>query len=505
MRAIKGLFMYIGIVLGVFAAIAAVTLCIMYFVPTVRVFGIACVHYNKNISQDTINFSDYEDITRVELNINTVNVHVSIVPDKDVDGLDSELDLSVFGFSSQITEYGVISSTKVEDGVLKIVVNVTEPIGWFPSAKSTLNIKVPDNQQYDIIVSTNKANVDLGSTKSSMNLNNLTVTTGNGNLNIHNLGDGSESNTLSLNSLNLSTTKGEFDFTDIDVLNVNSLIKLNADVEGVYRFKVLNAGLDARGESIALHADAINTTQTNGFTFMSVNGYFNIKSINTPTGAENSIITENCQISIENLTGRTGIRTTYGNINITNLNSYAMLESTKGNVYVSKANDTIRITTDLGNITVDEYYRSAKFVTNKGTIKAYSKSEYSQGCTTDVISDDGNIDIRLKANPINLTTTGRAVVQIVFESVPSDIPNASTEVVSIISIGEKGSADIFFPIIYKPFKFKASGIISGYISNVAVTTSEQEQRYPTTATDEEISTSASYEFYGTITFKRLSN
>ena len=162
----------------------------------------------------------------------------------------------------------------------------------------------------------------------------------------------------------------------------------------------------------------------------------------------------------------------------------------------------MRINTDLGDITVDEYYKGAKFITNKGKVSVYSKSEYSTGYITEIISDDGNVSVNNKANQLIVTTTGRAEVKVVFESIPTGIENATNDIINKVSVAEKGRADVYFPsVILTPFRFKATGRISGYISSLPIVTSEQEQYYPTDATVAEIQTSASYEFLGNITFK----
>ena len=59
MKALKGLMIYIGIVLGSLLGLALVLLCIMYFVPSFRIAGIGFVHDSEDVEEQVIDISKY--------------------------------------------------------------------------------------------------------------------------------------------------------------------------------------------------------------------------------------------------------------------------------------------------------------------------------------------------------------------------------------------------------------------------------------------------------------
>ena len=54
MKALKGLLIYVGLVLGIALGIGLIMLCIMYFFPSVRIAGYGLVHYSKTVDGQVI-------------------------------------------------------------------------------------------------------------------------------------------------------------------------------------------------------------------------------------------------------------------------------------------------------------------------------------------------------------------------------------------------------------------------------------------------------------------
>ena len=65
MKALKGLLIYIGIILSIICGLCLIVFAIMYFVPSVRVFGMSCVHFKETNSTESIKLNDYTGYTDI--------------------------------------------------------------------------------------------------------------------------------------------------------------------------------------------------------------------------------------------------------------------------------------------------------------------------------------------------------------------------------------------------------------------------------------------------------
>ena len=81
MKALKGLLIYIGIVLAMIAGIAILLFAGMYFFPTFRILGVGVVHGNRG-STEKVSLADYSGYEVVELNVNSRNIDIEIVSEK---------------------------------------------------------------------------------------------------------------------------------------------------------------------------------------------------------------------------------------------------------------------------------------------------------------------------------------------------------------------------------------------------------------------------------------
>ncbi|MGN0961401.1 MAG: DUF4097 family beta strand repeat-containing protein [Christensenellales bacterium] len=509
MKALKGLLIYIGLVLGIIVGIGLILLCVMYFVPSVRIFGVGVVHYNKAISSEPIKLFDYTGYSDIEININSKKISVNVVP-VEKENIEYSMKLNIFGISTEIVEYKVIKSVNVEDNKLKIYLNVSEPNGWISTSTSDLTVNIPASIEFSLLITSTSGNVSIGNSKLSTKLTNLAVTTGSGNLTLINLGTGSEEKILHLSTLNLTTSKGTFDFTSINNVVVDNKVKLVAD-DGVFKFKNLNASLDITGDGIRLDANNI-VCDGDGLKVIAKNGYFNITKLSSPTGAENTFITDNTVLNITEVTGKTGIVTIYGDINITTLNNYTMIENTNGRVTIGTAKDIITVKTTMGNIKVDSYLKTGKFESKRGDIEVSSNSDYVDGYYSEIINEDGNIKVYNEINRLLVNTTGRSNVEVIFGRIKAGFESVEKVFQHQIITSTQGNCVVHIPTLNTVyFKFKAIGIISGEIASFEndntyykVEASELDQYYPNASYKDETILNASFLFNGKIELKGYS-
>ena len=509
MKALKGLLIYIGIVLASILGIAIILFGIMYFVPSFRIFGVGVVHDGGKEEGTAVDISNYSGFSDIELNISSKKVSIYLDnSESESNEINYLFSKNVFGIAFDITEYKVLKDVELKGTTLKISIIVTEPEGWISSNSSKMSITVPKSYNYSLMANTTSGKVVLGKTMS--NIKNLTVSTTSGGF-ICNASNEDGVVTKTFNTLNLSTKSGRFDLSSIDNLTCNNTIKLEGE-NGTFVFKKVNASLNVTGKGIKLDADEI-VTDINGFKFISENGFFQIGKINTMAGAENTIVTENCDVQIDEVLGKTGIVTTYGNINIGVLNDYSTLQSEHGNVTVKKAKSDLIITTTFGNITVEAYESNGKFVSTRGNINVKSTGDYKQGVYTSIENTDGSIVVDNKVNKLLVKTYGSSKVEIKYREIKGGLdPNKVFQ--HKVNLANSSSATVYMPTVNynTPFKFIAKGNISGEISGLVpeyggdkVKSSDDFQYFPEKSMKDQCMTSCYFEFLGTIYFQGYLN
>lgn len=509
MKALKGLMIYIGIVLGCILAIGILLFGIMYFAPNFRILGVGVTHSNEEIKGDPIVLTDYS-YSSIELGLSSNKVPITVVASEEVTDIEYKLVLATFGVSFDITEYRVVKDVEVKDSVLKVNLSVTEPNGWISMGGSKVEVRVPAAKTYALVFNTKSADIKLGDgSTTELKVSKLTANTQSGGLKYYKNSKNEGETSLNLSALNLTTVSGKMDFSQVTTLRVVSQIKLSAE-RGEFVFKDVNASLDIRGTGVGLNAENINCA-ADGFTFMSENGQFKVVTLNSPSGAENTIITDTCSINITNLTGKTGIITTSGSIDIEEAHSDIILQSEHGNINVNKANDNINVLTHYGNITVSSYLRNGSFTSKRGNITVNSAGDYADKVVTYIENVDGNITVVNKVNKLRIKTLGASKVTVTFEEVKSKLAAEKTYE-HAVELHEKGSAVVYLPaIISDPFKFMATGNISGSISGLGnenyegntVVAKEDYQFYPNNAqkNQDDSEFSVYFKFHGTIEFK----
>ena len=357
MKALKGLMIYIGIVLAIILGIGVFLFCLMYFIPSMRIFGAGVVHANAAGEKQVIELEDYSNYDKIELNLSSKKINVVLKADQKLDDIKYALDLNCFGLAFDITEYRIIKDVSLENKVLSIDLNVTEPNGWISCYGSEMIVYVPANLTYDVLVKTESASVTLGDDKNVLQMNSLVANTTTGSLYVNKV---SATDTLKLKALSLTTNSGNMDLSNIKNVNVSSKVVIYAK-SGEFSFHNLNADIDVRGTGVRLVANSIKSTSA-GLTFMSKDGYFKVKDLISVGSAESTIVTENCNITIDKVVGNAGIVTTYGNININKAENDLILESTHGDIKVKEARGDLRATSSFGN----SAYPSVKIIIATG-------------------------------------------------------------------------------------------------------------------------------------------
>lgn len=511
MRALKGLLIYIGIVLAIILGIGVLIFGIMYFVPSFRIAGVGVIHTTNSDSGKITAMDEYSGYSDIELNISSKKIGVKIEANEQGGNvIDYKLANTCFGIAFDITEFKVIKSVEKVGTTLKINLIVTEPNGLISLNDSSLIVYLPKSKTFSMLINTEAGNVVIGKSRPDFLINNLTVSTTSGSLTMGRFGASGDVATCNFNSLNLSTANGKFDFSEINNVNVSNTIKLQAS-NGTFTFDNVNSSFNVTGKGVKLDANIIKT-DTNGFKFVSENGYFNIKQIESPAGAENTIVTENCDVKIESISGRTGIVTTYGNITIGTMGSSAVLQSEHGNIKISKALDDLNINTKFGNITVADYQKSGKFVSVRGNIDVKNTGDYIKNVYTEIENTEGSIKVDNKINKLLIKTYGSSKCEVTFREIKSGFANPNDVFQHKVDLYKNSSAVVYFPRAnYQPFKFRAMGNISGYISGFnsgqeegsKVYSSKDYQYFPSSSKEsqEECQKSCYFEFLGTIEFK----
>ena len=71
MRALKGLLIYVGIVLGIILGIGVLLFGVMYFVPSFRIAGVGVVHSSDIVKDSIVDLAEYPTLTNYVLNVSS--------------------------------------------------------------------------------------------------------------------------------------------------------------------------------------------------------------------------------------------------------------------------------------------------------------------------------------------------------------------------------------------------------------------------------------------------
>lgn len=452
-KGIKGILLYLAIVLGGVVVIGIIMIILMLIFPNLKVFNYGFAYINKVSESKTVEVTT----ANVDLTINVDNFDL-VIAKSDSANIDYKIYNSVWGF------YISNSAEMVEEKEgNSIILTLNEPNGHLFYGDSRLVINLPSSINYNLTLKSN--NGDILCPK--LSIKSLNITTFDGKFDFTtDEGDSS----LNLEELVIKSHSGSFNFLCFNNINITKNINLKIDGKSKLCFGNLTLNeIVARGQEVMF--EALDVVVGAGVDFNINSGYIKLTTLNSGT-AQNSILAENCSVKIGEITGVSGIKNTHGTISINTINSDIILQSENGAISVDKAVGNISVTTIYSDITVNEYQKTGQFESRKGNIQVKSTSEYNEQYKTQIINVDGEIIIDNKVNKMVISATGRATITVRLWQ----IPNYSGLEHTISN--ENGTNKIWITAGETAFKLKATGVVSGSIGSLQIVSSSAYQVYP---------------------------
>ncbi len=395
MKAIKGIFKYMGIVLASLILILALGIGIMYF-SKMSIFGYYFVSVHKdNVYLDSIKLTS---ASVINLDVKATNYSVEIKSEySDQIGLYTNNNYTGFlkatetskGDEMVVTPSVVYNVDTNSDGSLDVVIKIDEPSGLMSvgsSCKVVIGIPYTLNSnivKYNIDVTTHNGNICLKNgvfeddSAIPITVNSLQLATNKGDVALSGFGDtsGNTIKNLTLDRLNISTNGGKIDFSNFDNIEVKSKIVLDSK-KATYNFKTLKSayrenetlmgGVEITGTSVKFTADCVECG-SDGFIYKSDSGVLKIdklfsgdiewttrnKTVENEKGEkstvsvnakaenvtpyENTIFTDSAVIELGHVIGKMGLYNEYGNVTISDLSNQASMRTENGNITITKS------------------------------------------------------------------------------------------------------------------------------------------------------------------------
>ena len=474
MSIIKGILIYTAIFLGLVIGVGVILIGIMYFFPSVSVFGYKFYHGNNNgiiyevvaddntgVGVDNLIKLDGEilnNIDAVEIDADRWNINVNLyeAPSNNVTFLRTEFTRSITGFikaSSPSPTFSVKAEKRALTGedVEKNVVTIkaVEPEGAYFNRSACLTVWIPNTlpsgEIEDLRIVSGNGTVIF----SQVSVAEL-VPVGNPEINVKNftLVDGSNDAKVKyvniLDTLNINATNSNFsidrDF-DCDV---------NLDCEkGKYKFG------NILGETNNVNINAVNADVQFGniegnVTLKSDYGYFRANTIN---GNFSSLshnvddINNACDLKIQKILGSTIIQNDSGNIDIGQVGQVAKTTTTNDlridthsgdvniancfakNIIVTSTSGVIRLDKCLGSLDVSTQNGSVyvQFMKASDTVEGATDSEITTAVnnlndkpikiSTGVDKGNGAIEVKNSRGQLTLESHGRGKIDVVVDNI----------------------------------------------------------------------------------------
>lgn len=377
----KKILKIIAFILAGLAGLFVVLTIINLIFPSVNYFGYRFIVKNYNTDQIAVT-TDFS-YTNYNLNVSTSKYSIEIVTDNQ---LDDGISYSYTGFHLGISD---AENVKVLQALNENTINLTvlEPLGLVTSINCKITIKLSSECVYNISVFTQSGNTVI----SDANINHLNLISSTGDFTLSH-----QQKEASLQSLNVITNSGKVDFSELDEVVINRKSFVYADdtrllLNNLYGSLVIHAN---KIDISAKHIDA----SAHGFELVCSKGSFKAQSLNSGD-KDFTIVSDACNININDITGRSSITTTSGHINVSNLNLQdCIIRTTSGNVNINIATDNIFVITTSGNINVKEYYKTGQFATNSGDINVKSLSAFDVNYSTSISTNSGNVNFENNVN-----------------------------------------------------------------------------------------------------------
>jgi hypothetical protein len=495
-KILKGVFVYTFIILGILLVAGMFVIGIMFITSTsdkpLTVFGYRAM-YLSNVHREDIGVTGVSTLgiaSELTVKINGADFNVEIVEADNALAKHIVIKKIDYVFGLYKGDY-VPEATASYDTENKIVtINVSTPEGLMSYNKSKLIVSLPTvkNFSYNFDINTKGGDVFInGALAEDANhfttIKDLTVKTISGDFTAQRIGAKTTATADArfsdleavLRTINLKTDRGVFDLSNIKTLKLSSPSESNKiEIEanrGDFIFNDIEGPMDIKGEDIKIVAKHIDTKNF-GFTFNSPKGYFDIDKITTEN-AINTIDTRAINVKINEISGQTSIKTTYGNITVGTLKDISNLESENGNITVASAEQNLSAFSQFGDITVTAYKSAIHLKNNKGKITATYEGDTSNAARqTKVEAVTGSVELNKIYNSLNLITTGSAKVTVDFEIFPEQ-----GGVSHIINI-HNGEARLKLGATI-PFYLEASGNVSGTVATQTINSSVTQFGNPT--------------------------
>ena len=474
MSIIKGILIYTAIFLGLVIGVGVILIGIMYFFPSVSVFGYKFYHGNNNgiiyevvaddntgVGVDHLIKLDGEilnNIDAVEIDADRWNINVNLyeAPGNNVTFLRTEFTRSITGFikaSSPSPTFSVKAEKRALTGedVEKNVVTIkaVEPEGAYFNRSACLTVWIPNTlpsgEIEDLRIVSGNGTVIF----SQVSVAEL-VPVGNPEINVKNftLVDGSNDAKVKyvniLDTLNINATNSNFsidrDF-DCDV---------NLDCEkGKYKFG------NILGETNNVNINAVNADVQFGniegnVTLKSDYGYFRANTIN---GNFSSLshnvddINNACDLKIQKILGSTIIQNDSGNIEIGQVGQVTKTTTTNDlridthsgdvniancfakNIIITSTSGVIRLDKCLGSLDVTTQNGSVyvQFMRASDTVEGVTDSEITTAVnnlndkpikiSTGVDKGNGAIEVKNSRGQLTLESHGRGKIDVVVDNI----------------------------------------------------------------------------------------
>ncbi len=436
MKALKGMFIYVLVLLGILI-MATVFLGVAMMAFKFKVFGYGVVaHFNNNTQVVSYTPSLDADTIEIEINAKHYPVEIKGVDSEDfgvvyrdkmigfykntgttyLDGYDyTEIKTDKDGNKSSVKknshsplyydENGTLipwTSSKdafesvVAERATKMVINLVEPEGaiWYKECKMLINI--PKDKSYSIVFNGQDGNLTIDADLSMNNLNIITKSAG------VSFRTSEQLTSKEFSNLTMRTESGRFDFTNIDrvimgsdgVLGSFEIAKSNG---GKFAFKQLDAKVNIVANNVVFKADTVNTG-SEGFYYSCKKGSLAIGTLNSHGDVAdyvssdeanktyiNSITADTAKVTLNNVSGDLFVVTTTGDVVIGNIIGNAVttdgvrmtgissIETTNGDISVENTRENAILSSEYGDITVN-YYKGIRAYTKYGIMKVTNKS-----------------------------------------------------------------------------------------------------------------------------------
>lgn len=418
MKALKGIIVYIGLVLMAIVLILALMVGFLFLSKNSTLFGYYfrnvslknCFHYECLLSMDE-ETPENSMVEVVNLRVLAQNYNIVVTSHQDSLKLSVSSTNDYYGFlqatvdpetkknTAEIYPRAIVNDKTWSDGgkTLTLSILMEEPTGLFGFRKNNnlyinLPFQVGDKVvKYNLDIETGNKNIEFKtgslvtrdsqnietSQKLPLNVDSLVLKTKKGNAIISGIGSkiNQVDETIVVDKLDISTNGGTFDFSQYKIVTVKenklSLTSQNAN----YKFKKLIAeqGVEIVGDNVKFDADEVHCGQS-GFLYKSTTGALRIGVLNS------SNMTRFSEKEIYNyrlpsdqtmtMVYENSIFTESSDVEINEIVGKVGIVNTYGNVKIGHLSHQASITSENGNVTI----KSSGYWPTSSENKAFTKT-----------------------------------------------------------------------------------------------------------------------------------